>query len=394
MGGAAPGRQRLRPPLLRSPPVRGELHVHPTQPVLPPGRRGAHPLPAAGAPCPQRLHREVLHQLLQQQGRQADGERAPGPQARPPVSSGAGNQPQGTSLTLPHVLLTPPPTSCGTGEGFPLRPSPVTVVASPESDPLWPGSLCLTSLPGWMGCELRPRRGCAGQALGHPRAQGGSSMDSGRTSGCEAPRQPHAAGRSGQRPATLFEIRAAPCPLDSAWDHGWSLTRLRSGSMGSSPAWEPGPWGGAGRSGLGPLRGRLLTCPLSTEQQLRLPAPRGGDQPQGQQLAVPLGRHPHLPESHGQEQEGRHPGGLCRGAAEPDRQQGPGEEPAPAPARARSPPGRPCSPRPRPESRQTRRDSELCSANTEGLARGQLGAGHRGKDEGSERARPPDPPGA
>lgn len=150
MGGAATGRQQLRPPLLCSPPVRGELHVHPTQPVLPPGRRGAHPLPAAGAPCPQRPHREVLHQLLQQQGRQVDGERAPGPQARPPVSSGAGNQPQGTSLTLPHVLLTPPPTSCVTGEGFPLRPSPVTVGASPESDPLWPGSLCLTSLrAGW-----------------------------------------------------------------------------------------------------------------------------------------------------------------------------------------------------------------------------------------------------
>lgn len=78
-----------------------------------------------------------------------------------------------------------------------------------------------------------------------------------------------------------------------------------------------------------PSQGSLLTCPVSSEQQLRLPPSGGRDQSQGQQLVVPLGCYPHLPEPHGQEQERRHLGGLRWCPAELDRQQGAGEERCP-----------------------------------------------------------------
>lgn len=99
--GRVTARRRLRGVRSR-PAVRGELHVRAAQPVLPPGRRGAHPLPAAGAQLPQHLHRQVLHRLLQQQERQDDGEQGGGPCRRASV-----RWDRGARTTAGHKLQTP-----------------------------------------------------------------------------------------------------------------------------------------------------------------------------------------------------------------------------------------------------------------------------------------------
>lgn len=143
--------------------------------------------------------------------------------------------------------------------------------------------------------------------------------------------------------------RGALCPLEDGREHGhaspWSSHSAGRKGQRVLPCPGTTTMAGGAEHLLGPID--LGSGVSSPEQQLRLPASRGGAQPQGQQLAVPLRRYPHLPKPHGQEQEGRHPGGVRRRPAEPDSQQGAGERPAPTTPRPLSPcsPGSaPCSP--------------------------------------------------
>lgn len=131
------------------PPVSGELHVRPPQPLLPPGRRGAHALPPAGVQRPQRLHRQVLHRLLQQQERPHDGA-CPWPRPHRPVhpasAPGARDRPPGRAPAPPgrgpHCtrsgkgLLSPTTQAlCARGEG---ARAACWQASSPPSSPSFP----------------------------------------------------------------------------------------------------------------------------------------------------------------------------------------------------------------------------------------------------------------